>query len=66
MVNLKLVVDMNGLKDSRYNNIRLIFNESEHSYIDTLKRVLIDEYGWRIVDIEKQLEEGKIYIKTEV
>jgi hypothetical protein len=36
------------------------------SYIDTLKRVLIDEYGWRIVDIEKQLEEGKIYIKTEV
>lgn len=35
------------------------------SYIDTL-RVLIDEYGWRIVDIEKQLEEGKIYIKTEV
>lgn len=36
------------------------------SYIDTLKRVLIDEYGWRIVDIEKRLEEGKIYIKTEV
>lgn len=36
------------------------------SYIDTLKRVLIDEYGWRIVDIKKQLEEGKIYIKTEV
>lgn len=36
------------------------------SYIDTLKRMLIDEYGWRIVDIEKQLEEGKIYIKTEV
>lgn len=36
------------------------------SYIDTLKRVLIDEYGWRIVDIEKQFEERKIYIKTEV
>lgn len=36
------------------------------SYIDTLKRVLIDEYGWRIVDIKKQLEERKIYIKTEV
>ena len=28
------------------------------SYIDTLKRVLIDEYGWRIVDIEKQFELG--------
>lgn len=37
------------------------------SYIDTLKRVLIDEYGWRIVDIKKkQFEERKIYIKTEV
>ena len=39
MVNLKLVEDMNGLKDSRYNNIRLIFNESEHSYIDTLNNI---------------------------
>ena len=36
------------------------------SYIDNLKRVLIDEYGWRIVDIKKQFEERKIYIKTEV
>lgn len=41
MVNLKLVEDMNGLKDSRYNNIRLIFNESEHSYIDTLNNKYI-------------------------
>lgn len=27
---------MNGLKDKRYDNIRLIFNEAQHSYIDTL------------------------------
>lgn len=32
----KLVEDMNGLKDKRYDNIRLIFNEAQHSYIDTL------------------------------
>lgn len=36
------------------------------SYINTLKKMLIDEYGWSIVNIEKQLEERKIYIKTEV
>lgn len=35
------------------------------SYIDTLKRVLIDEYGWRIVDIENNLKRGNLY-KTEV
>lgn len=35
------------------------------SYITKLKKELIEEYGWRIVSVEKQITENKIYIKTE-
>lgn len=34
------------------------------SYLDSLRRELIEEYGWRNIAIEKQ--SGRIYIKTEV
>lgn len=34
------------------------------SYINSLKKELIENYGWKEVIIEKQ--SGKIYIKTEV
>lgn len=33
--------NMMQLKDNRYNNIRLIFNEAQHSYVDTLNNSYI-------------------------